>query len=113
MAVKNKFESGDGPAKIFRDLGGAVSLPTIHRWIRMLKDTGSIDLSRPPGRTSTIRTKASITKVKRHVKSKRPSSTRKLAAQLKISRTSIQRILKEDLQYFPYKKTTEPKLTEL
>jgi hypothetical protein len=53
MAVKNKFGSGDGPAKIFRDLGGAVSLATIKRWIRMLKKTGSIDLSLPPGRTCT------------------------------------------------------------
>lgn len=113
MAVKNKSESGDGPAKIFRDLGGAVSLPTIKRWMRMLKTTGSINLSLPPGRTRTIRTKASIAKVKRRVNGKRPSSTRKLAAQLKISRTSVQRMLKEDLHYFPYKKTTEPRLTEL
>ena len=79
----------------------------------MLKKTGSINLSLPPGRTRTIRTKASIAKVKRRVKGKRPSSTRKLAAQLKISRTSVQRMLKEDLHYFPYKKITEPKLTEL
>ena len=27
--VKTKYENGDGPAKIYRDLAGAVSLPTI------------------------------------------------------------------------------------
>jgi major membrane immunogen (membrane-anchored lipoprotein) len=28
-AVKNKYEKGDGPTKIYRHLGGVVSLPTI------------------------------------------------------------------------------------
>ena len=28
-AVKNNHENGDGPTKIFRDLGGVVSLTTI------------------------------------------------------------------------------------
>ena len=63
-AVKNKFENSDGPAKIFRDLGGVVSKRTINLWIKMIKGTGSIDLLKPPGRPRTIRTKANIQKVK-------------------------------------------------
>ena len=61
-AVKNKFENGDGPAKIFRELGRVVSKRTINLWIKMIKGTGSIDLLKPPGRPRTIRTKAKIEK---------------------------------------------------
>ncbi|CAF3169579.1 unnamed protein product [Rotaria sp. Silwood2] len=47
--VKIKYENGDGPAKIYRDLAGAVSLPTIKLWIKMINKTGSIMLSSHPG----------------------------------------------------------------
>ena len=30
--VKNKYENGDEPAKIYRDLGGMVSKQTINLW---------------------------------------------------------------------------------
>ena len=63
-AVKIKFENGDGPAKIFRELGRVVSKRTIHLWIKMIKGTGSIDLLKPPGRPRTIRTKANMQKAK-------------------------------------------------
>ena len=59
--VKNKFENGDRPAKIFRDLGGVVSKRT---WIKMIKDTGSIELLKLPGRPRTIWTKVNIQKAK-------------------------------------------------
>ena len=40
--VKTKYENGDGQAKIYRDLAGAVSLPTIKLWIKMMNTIGSI-----------------------------------------------------------------------
>ena len=43
-AVKIKYENGDGPAKIHRDLGGVVSKRTIKLWIKMINNTGSIEL---------------------------------------------------------------------
>jgi transposase len=61
-AVKNKYENGDGPTKIYRNLGGIVSLRTIKLWIQMIKNTGSIKLLSPPGRPRTVRTKANISK---------------------------------------------------
>ena len=39
-------------------------------------------------------------------------SARKLSKELKLSRTSIQRILKDDLRYFPYKIIIKPFLTD-
>ena len=63
-AVKYKYENGDGPTKIFRDLGGIVSLPTIKIWIERIKNTASISMSYSPGRSRTARTKSNILKVK-------------------------------------------------
>ncbi|CAF3318649.1 unnamed protein product [Rotaria socialis] len=61
---KAKFENGDGPTKIYRDLAGVVSLQTIKLWIKKVRNTGSIELSSPPGRPRTARTKANILKAK-------------------------------------------------
>ncbi|CAM4772912.1 unnamed protein product [Rotaria magnacalcarata] len=111
--VETKYENGDDPTKIFRDLAGAVSLPTIKLWIKMINTTGSITLSSPPDCPRTIRTNAAIVKVKNCLSQKKRASTQKLAKDMKISRTSVQRILGEDLGCKPYKKTKQPKLTNL
>ena len=75
-AVKNKYENDDGPTKIYRDLGGVVSLRTIKQWVQMLNKTGSIDLSHPPGHPRTVRTKANTSKVKYRLAHKKTVSTR-------------------------------------
>jgi len=111
--VKIKYENGDGPAKIYRDLAGIVSLRTIKSWIKMINTTGSIMLLSPPGCPRTIRTRSAIVKVKNRLNQKKRVSTRKLANDMNISRRSIQRILREDLGCKPYKKIKQPKLTNL
>ena len=73
-SVRNKYENGDGPAKIYRDLGGLVSKRTINLWI---KSIGSINLSHSPGLPST---EANISKAKWRLKQKKRVSTRRLAA---------------------------------
>ncbi|CAF1446281.1 unnamed protein product [Adineta ricciae] len=112
-AVKNKYENGDGPTKIYRDLGGVVSLRTIKSWIQMIINTGSINLSHPPSRPRTARTEANTLKVKRSLAQKKRVSTRLLAAKISISATSARRILREDLGCFPYKKIKQSKLAHL
>ncbi|CAF4030680.1 unnamed protein product [Rotaria magnacalcarata] len=52
--VKTKYGNGDGPMKIYRDLAGVVSLKTIKLWIKMINNTGSINLSPPPDRPHGI-----------------------------------------------------------
>ena len=111
--VKTKYENGDDQAKTYRDLAGAVSLPTIKLWIKMMNTTGSITLSSPSDCPSTVRTKAAIVKVKNRLNQKKRVSTQKLAKEMNTSRRSIQRILREDLGCKPYKKTIQPKLTNL
>ena len=45
--VLSKYEAGQTPKKIFEDLNGAVSYPTVKRWCKMIRKTGAIDLSKP------------------------------------------------------------------
>ena len=59
-AVKTKFENGDGPTKIYRDLTGVVPLQTIRLWIETINNIGSIDLSSPTSCSRTARTKSNI-----------------------------------------------------
>ena len=40
-----KYENGDGPTKMRRDLNGALGLNTIKRWYKMIRNNGSIQLS--------------------------------------------------------------------
>ena len=82
--VNIKYENGDGLTKIYHDLVGIVSLQTIKLWIKMINNIGSINLSSPPGRPRTARTKANILKVKHCLDQKKRISTRIFAAEIKI-----------------------------
>ena len=83
--VLAKYQNGDGPTKIFRDLNSSVSLRTTERWCKAVRETGSINLSSPPGRQRTIRTKGTIEKIKHRLERRKPVSSRKIARQLGIS----------------------------
>ena len=73
----------------------------------MMRETGSISLSKSSGRPRTIRTKAVIYKVQRKVEKSKVSSG-KLALELSISWRGVQRIIREDLGYSSYKYFIEP-----
>ena len=62
--VLSKYEHGEGLTKIFRDLNNFVALSTIERRCKAVRDTGSVNLSSPPGCQRTIRTKGGIQKIK-------------------------------------------------
>jgi len=110
--VLSKYENGESPTAIFRHLHAAVSLRTIERWCKMIRDTGSINLANSTGRPRVARTKGMIQKVKNRLKRKKPITSRKLANEINISERSVRRILKNDLGLKPYKKRIEPLLTD-
>ncbi|CAF3679506.1 unnamed protein product [Rotaria socialis] len=110
--VLSKSENGDGTTKIFRDLNGATSLSTIERCCRRIREVGTIDLVNSRECSRIIRTKAAIQKVKRRLNRRKPLSSRKLARESGISRSSVQRILKSDLELQAYKIQKEPLLTD-
>jgi transposase len=107
-----KYEDGDGPTKIFRDLNGSLGLATIKRWCKMIRDTGAIQLSTPPGGPRFARTSKTIQKVKHKLDQKKMVSVRRLAKEYNISKSNAHRILKEDLGLHTYKMTMEPRLTD-
>ena len=106
-----KHQNGDCPTKVFRDLNGVVGLRTIERWFKMIDETGCINLTKPPGPSRTVRTEQAIKKVERK-RRKGKVSSRKLALEFGMSRTSARRILRDDLGCRPYKCTIEPALTD-
>ena len=48
--VLYKYEKGEPSTKIFEDLNGFVSSRTIRRWFKMVRETGTINLSHSLGR---------------------------------------------------------------
>jgi transposase len=110
--VFSKYQDGDRTTKIYRVLNRAIGLSTIERWCKSIRESSSIKLTSPPGRPRTIRTKGSIQKMKQRLTRPKRLSSRNLARELGISRTSVQRILKNDLKLQPYSKQTEPLLTD-
>ena len=98
--------------KISMDLNRIIGLRTIERWCQSIRDTGAINLSRPPGCPSTIRTKGNIQKIKYRLERRKRVFSRKLSRELGISRTSVQRILKNDQVRQAYQLQKEPLLTD-
>ena len=101
--VLSKCEAGQTPKKIFEDLNGAMSYQTVKRWCKMIRETGTIDLSKPSACHRTVRTKANIQKIKRKSKDGKRISCRKLALEMDMSFSSACRILRKDLKMKPYK----------
>ena len=87
--VLSKYEKGNGTTKIFQDLNGTISLSTIERWCRRVRESDSISLSKPPGRPGIIRTKGVIEKVKTRLNRCNLVSSRKLACELGISQSRV------------------------
>ena len=69
--VLSKYQNGDTTTKIHRDLNGRIGLRTIERWCQMIRQSGSIKLSSPPGGQRFARTKGNIQKVKYRLRRKK------------------------------------------
>ena len=79
----------------------------------MFKESGEINLKSPAGRKRSKRTKRLIKQVKVHLcEAKHKMSTRKLAKVHNVSRSTMQRLIKDDLGYKSYIKRVAPKLTD-
>ncbi|CAF3467957.1 unnamed protein product [Rotaria socialis] len=74
--VLSKYENSDGTTKIFHDLNGTISLSTIERWYRRIRESGSISLFIPPGRQRTIRMKGAFQKSKTRLNRQKLVSSR-------------------------------------
>ena len=110
--VLSKYKDGQSCIKIHEDLHGPVGLSTVERWCKMIRDTGKITLFKSTGRLRIVRTAANIRKVKHRHDRLQGFSCRKIACDLRISRTSAQRILNDDLKLKSYRIKVQPKISE-
>ena len=46
--VFSKYENDEGPSEIFQHLNDTVSLITIKHWCKIVRETGTIQLSKSP-----------------------------------------------------------------
>ena len=58
--ILSKYETGQALKKIFEDLNGSVSYPTVKRCCKMIGETGVINLSKLSACYRTVCTKAAI-----------------------------------------------------
>ena len=106
--VLSKYKDGQSSIKIHEDLHSSVGLSNVERWCKMIRDIGKITLFKSTDHLRTVRTAANIWKVKhRH-----DFSYRKIAGDLRISRSSAQTILKDDLKLKSYRIKVQPKISE-
>ena len=82
--------------------------------VSKFRENGSTVDKRRFGRPRTVRTSVTVQAVSESVAERPNTSIRKRCTQLTMSRSSLQRILKEDLRYHPYKiqLTQELQLTD-
>ena len=95
-----------------RAFARVLSLQIIKLWIKMVRNTGSINLSSPFGSPRTTLTKTNISKTN-HRQHLKPISIRRLAAEINVSKSSIRQSSRRDLSCFPGKKMEESKLKNL
>ena len=53
--VLSKYEARQTLKKIHEDFNGVVSYPTVKRWCKKIRETGTIDLSKPSVCHTTVR----------------------------------------------------------
>lgn len=92
--------------KIHFNIGRHGAVPdrkTIMRWVTAFRTTGKITKKKPPGPLRTITTPENTERVRAAVLQSPRRSVRKQAQALQISRSSVQRIVKRELNFHPYK----------
>ena len=109
--VLSKYQNGDTPTRIYRDLNSAIGLRTIEKWRKITYRSGTVTVSNPPGCSRLTRTKENIQQIPFTPKERRISA-RKLSMELGISQRSVWQIMKNDLELRSYKIVIEPLLSD-
>ena len=91
-----------GMTMVFRDLNDVISLSTVDWCCRGSLEVSTIKLVNPREYLRTIRTKAASQRIKRRLNRRKSLFSEKLDRELDISRSSVQRILKNDRELHAY-----------
>jgi inhibitor of nuclear factor kappa-B kinase subunit alpha len=103
--VVKLFLKNEPPRDIFKKLKVlGVNRRFIFRTIKRFKETGSWKISPKPGLKRSVRTPHAVKLVRERIRRNPNQSGRKMARQLGVSQSSMQRILKKDLGLTAYRK---------
>ena len=106
------YLTGKIPSQIFKQLKcDGYSRTTIYRVIKKFKESSSTEFRKKLKKKRPIRTQALVKKVREAIRRNPQRSLRKMALQLKISYSTVRRVLNEDLKMKAFKKTTTPLLS--
>ena len=110
--VLSKYKHRHSRTETHKDLHGSVSLSTIEEWFKVIRSTSRITLLKATSHLRIVRTEVNIRQVKHRHDQLRVFWCRRIVRGLRISRTSAQRILKDDLNLQSYRKKVRPKISE-
>ena len=95
-------------------LGDQISKTTVHRWVKIFQKSDEINLKYSSGRKRSKRTKRLLKQVKIGLlQAQTKKSTRKLAKLYNASKSTMHRIIKDDLGYNSYIRRIAPKRTHV
>ena len=106
------YQNSDTLTKIYHDFNDGIPLGALERWCQMVRRSGSITFSSPPGCSRLIRTKENSQKAKGRLRLKKRASVQRPLVQFEISRTNVRRIMKNGLCLSPYKIVSESLLPD-
>lgn len=110
--VINLHKRGFRNIDIFRKLQDIqICMRFIERTIKRYKELGTVDIQKKTGRKRFVRTKNLIKCVREKIRRNRHRSAEKLAQEHNISRSTMRRVLKDDLGMTPFKKSRGHGLT--
>ncbi|KIH63514.1 hypothetical protein ANCDUO_06185 [Ancylostoma duodenale] len=103
-AIVALYRSGMKPLQIFKELKSiGVSQSQVYRTIKRYLETGSSKKRHGGGRRETARIAANIGRLRKRLQRNPRQSSRKLSKSTGISRSTVMRIVKEDLGLRPFK----------
>lgn len=120
FVIETYFKNSDSviaTQRLFRthfNIGRHGSVPcrnTIKLWVQNFRRSASAMKVKPPGMRRTVRTPANVERVRIAVQQSPRRSVNRQASALRISETTVRRILHKDLNFHPYKLATVQELT--
>lgn len=109
MIIKTFYQNGSSIVKTrrkLRDFFGLHHIPsksTVQRVIKNFETRYTLQDLPKPGRARTARTPQNIATVRQNVEACPETSVRRRAQEVGISQTSLWKILRKDLKFYPYK----------
>ena len=93
--IITRIMAGESKPAIAKALN--INRSTVHRAWKAYKERGTTDYQSPPGKPKTVRNENLINTVKAKIEENNEVSVRGLARELNVARTTMERIVKQDL----------------